>query len=120
MCAEQSPSESPHQLGVLISGLWSTEETGDRGLIALKTYLARYGWTQSTAVWLLGPASSSQLLLTVVPYRSPYTKGKTELEAMRLPLKNLLKCLQRFEIAASDDLLALTWAECILEPGIAS
>lgn len=111
---------SEHLLGVLISARWSTEEAGDRGLTDLKTSLARCGWRPYTAVWLLGPAYSSQLLLTVVPYRSPYTKAPNVPAAMRQPLRNLVKCLQRFEIAANSSLLHLHWQETILVPGIAS
>lgn len=93
--------------GALICVRWWTEEQAVTGLTALKTYLARYGWRPSMVLWLPEPDSSFQLQATVVPYRSPYTREPSGHGHTPQALRNLAKCLQRFEIEADEGVVEL-------------
>jgi hypothetical protein len=111
---ERNPQTGEYQLGALISARWLTEEAAIPASIALRTSLRRHGWMPSTVVWLQAPGCSSQLLLTVAPYQSPYTKGKSEVAAMRQPLKNLRKCLLQYETEADHTLLDLYYEKALI------
>jgi len=120
MCAEQNHPTAEPQDGALISALWLTEAGAGTGLIALKTSLRKRGWQLSTVALLEGPGSSFRALVMAAPSRSPYTRDKTGHAHMPLQLRNLRRCLQQFEIDATDDLVDLYYQAAVIVPGIAT
>jgi len=114
---EPNPPLPGYKAGAIICVLWSTVQAAEQGWSDLQTSIRTCGWQLSMAAWSQGPDYSFLAQAMVVPFRSPYTRGTSGAEAIRLHRMSLLKRLQSFEIAHKQHIRELVVAAAYIGPG---